>query len=299
MSYYFKQHETLTEGLRRIGGEQLQKSINKLQDGDMPVEERIHAARKHGKKIRALLRIVRPGMEEIYKQENVNIRDACRLLAPLRDFDAMQNNLQSIIGKEKDKVAIEAMQKMSEALSRWIDEQCDDIDSQALINEACGMFESSLQRVGKWKVQSKAEKALYKGLKKTYKRGRSAMQKAYDEPTGDNFHEWRKRVKYHRYHVRLLRHAWRPLLNPLRKELHVASNFLGEEHDLTVLMEHLEILSGDFLKKEDVEKCSACFENHRLMLRDNIHSLGLRLFSEKPKHMAGRLQDYYRIWSSD
>ncbi len=296
MSYYFKHHESLNEGLRRIGTEQLQKALEKLRDEDLALDERIHAARKHGKKVRALLRLLRPGMESIYKKENANIRDACRLLSSLRDYDAMLENLAKIIEQEEDTAVTSALEKMRDALEEWIATQREEIDPASLINETCDMFESSLKRAAKWKVKSKPKEALYAGIKKTYKRGRKAMRKAYDKPTGDNFHEWRKRVKYHRYHIRLLRHAWRPLLNPLRKELHVASNFLGEEHDLTVMLAYLEKISGGLLPVEDADICRGYFEKRQVMLRDEIHALGLRTFCEKPKRLAERLKEYYTIW---
>jgi hypothetical protein len=36
------------------------------------------------------------------------------------------------------------------------------------------------------------------------------MGEAYEEPEFERFHEWRKRIKYHRYHTRIDGHR-RPL----------------------------------------------------------------------------------------
>jgi CHAD domain-containing protein len=58
-------------------------------------------------------------------------------------------------------------------------------------------------------------------------------------PTVENFHEWRKRVKYYRYQLKLLRDFWKPVMEALRREAVKLSDDLGDDHDLAVLVEYL------------------------------------------------------------
>jgi hypothetical protein len=73
------------------------------------------------------------------------------------------------------------------------------------------------------------------GLCKTYGRGRNALHAAYAEPSDESFHEFRKRAKYHWYHLRLLRRIWRDMLGVQREAADELSDLLGDDHDLAVL----------------------------------------------------------------
>ena len=55
-----------------------------------------------------------------------------------------------------------------------------------------------------WTLSEAGFDAVAGGLRKTYARGRRALDSAVEAPTSENFHEYRKRTKYTWYHVRLL-----------------------------------------------------------------------------------------------
>lgn len=73
------------------------------------------------------------------------------------------------------------------------------------------------------------------GMRKTYARARAAMGAASDSPTPEAFHEWRKRVKYHCYHMRLLRESWPTIVRARQVEAEKLGESLGNHHDLGVL----------------------------------------------------------------
>src|SRR5215475_2007881 len=54
-------------------------------DRSRPDDERIHSIRKRCKKLRGLLRLVRPSLGDTYERENAYFRDVARALSPLRD----------------------------------------------------------------------------------------------------------------------------------------------------------------------------------------------------------------------
>lgn len=82
-------------------------------------------------------------------------------------------------------------------------------------------------------------RALRGGLKRTYRRGRTGRKRAFAAPTTERLHEWRKRVKYHWYHVRLLQNVWPEPMKVRRRELKVLADLLGDDHDLAVLRQLL------------------------------------------------------------
>ena len=57
MAYCFKDHETISEGVKRIALEQLDTAIEQLQPSVKNWDEAIHGVRVSCKKLRALLRL--------------------------------------------------------------------------------------------------------------------------------------------------------------------------------------------------------------------------------------------------
>ena len=76
--------------------------------------------------------------------------------------------------------------------------------------------------------------------RRTYAEGRKAFARADAEPSADNLHEWRKRVKDLWYQQQLLEDSWPGVMKAQAKEAKKLSKLLGDDHDLTVLAEHVD-----------------------------------------------------------
>ena len=63
------------------------------------------------------------------------------------------------------------------------------------------------------------------------------MARARKHPLPENYHEWRKRVKDHWYHVRLLEGFGTLGCGSYEKSLKELETLLGEDHNLVVLRE--------------------------------------------------------------
>jgi len=137
------------------------------------------------------------------------------------------------------------------------------------------------------------------GLKKTYKRARDAMAHAYAEPSVERFHEWRKRVKYHRYHTRLLREIWPAIMRRRRNELKRLSDRLGDDHDLAVLRATLTGETDRFGQPRDQQALLALIDRRRKEFQAWSHPLGQRLFAEKPKRHADRFAHIWQAWRAE
>jgi hypothetical protein len=87
MSFRLKENEPLAPGIRRIAREQLEKALAEMR-GESHKDEgpAVHATRKHMKRARALLRLVRREIgPEIFKGENERLRDIGRAFSGSRD----------------------------------------------------------------------------------------------------------------------------------------------------------------------------------------------------------------------
>ena len=69
----------------------------------------------------------------------------------------------------------------------------------------------------------------------------------------EDFHEWRKRVKYHWYHCRLLKNLYKPLMKARRDEAKHLADLLGDDHDLSMLDLLLTEHARDFPDPAEVD----------------------------------------------
>ncbi|MEZ5395537.1 MAG: CHAD domain-containing protein [Bryobacterales bacterium] len=135
------------------------------------------------------------------------------------------------------------------------------------------------------------------GLKRSYRRGRKALREACQAPRPEAFHEWRKRVKYHRDHCRLIRLAWEGPLDARRKESHRLTDLLGEHHDLAELHQLLLSRPGSFGGREAVRVALERAGERRAALELEAFRLGRKLYAEAPKRLARRFQTFWRLAS--
>ena len=96
MTYRFKLNETVSAGASRIGLEQIDIAEARLASRD-DIPTAIHDARRCLKRLRALLRLIRPALaESTYRREANRIAGIGKLLADARDQHVMQQTLAKI-----------------------------------------------------------------------------------------------------------------------------------------------------------------------------------------------------------
>jgi hypothetical protein len=98
MTYKLKNNESISQGVKRIATEQIEKAIGEITTVDeLGVDETVHQVRRRVTKIRALLRLVRDQLgKDMYKQENVYFRDLGRTLANVRDAQVRMETVDSL-----------------------------------------------------------------------------------------------------------------------------------------------------------------------------------------------------------
>ena len=89
MGYAFDGDESVTDAVRRITDEQVERAVSALEQvEDHDLEATVHDCRKRAKKLRGLLRLVRPALGKAYGPANESFRDAGRELSAIRDAHA-------------------------------------------------------------------------------------------------------------------------------------------------------------------------------------------------------------------
>lgn len=246
MTYRLEPDRPLVDEVRRVALERLDDAIDRLRQagsGAGDLEDDVHEARKRGKETRGLIRLVRPALGDAYTAVNAEVRNGARELSSLRDahalLDTVEDLASSLDGKGTDELEVVAghLRVAVAAAIHGVD------GDDPRIAVARSRMATARTMVETWRGTVDVE-ATVGGVTKTAKRGRSAWKEVRKEATDEKVHEWRKRVKYLWYQARLLEAADPAGIGPLVEQLDELSDLLGDEHDLTVLVEHVERAAG-------------------------------------------------------
>jgi len=299
MPYRIKETQTLAEEIQRIAEEQIDRAIGEIDDASLSRHKTVHQVRKRCKKLRGLLRLLRGPLDEedLFDRENARYRDAARELSHVRDAEALietYDRLMEHFGDQVDRSAFGTIRRRLTLRRQEI------ADHETELDATLGEFRETLvagrSSVPEWARQAEDFDSLLPGLAKTYRRGRRAMTVAYDDPSPEAFHEWRKRTKYHRYHCRLLRQLWPPVMKAWQAQVSELADFLGDAHDLSVFHKTLGREARDFGDGKTLEALFALIERRRVTLREEASPLGKRVFAEKPKHLTRRIRCWGEAW---
>ncbi len=292
MSYRLYFNESLIEELRRIAREQLSRALAELDS--LPAPQAIHQARKRCKKLRALLRLARPGMPGTFATENSFFRDAANGLSDLRDTAVLIQTYDKLLDSFADEIERRPfgptrrhLTERHQALARE--------DSTDRIQTFRDALQTSLNRIERWTIDGDPVEALLEGEQKNYLRGRHALTGAFESDDPEAFHDWRKRVKDYGYHTQLFRELWKPVLQTRRRELDLLGELLGDDHDLAVLRTTLLDDSATFGSQEDLAPFLALLIRRQHQLRSMSRKLGRRLYAETPEHHSECLHAWHSV----
>jgi CHAD domain-containing protein len=296
MAYRLKTTESIEREMHRVSREQIDKALAEIGDEKLDQAETIHQVRKRCKKLRALLRLFRGCLSDsdTYSFESAYFRGAARSLSDLRDVEAIiesYDKLMKIFGRDVDQRHFSGIHRKllddREQFAMQANELSDKLDA---FKER--MIEAR-KRIDNWRLTADGPDVVEAGLKRTYRRGREAMDAAYENPSCESFHEWRKRVKYHWYHCRLLRAIWTPVLKARIGELDKLATLLGDYHDLDVLRPRIKSMSNSPVNTDAPRRLLDITDERQKEIRTEAQPLGKKLFAEKPKHLCRRFASYW------
>jgi CHAD domain-containing protein len=266
-AFRLKPGEPLPDEIRRVARGRIDHAIEALRGAS---EEGVHEARKDMKKLRALLRLAE------LRGEGDRFRDIARELAGARDADVMLATLADLesrngadTGPVRERLEAHRLRTGGGGRARAAK------TATAMLKEARGLVDA-------WPLDRDGFEAVEDGLRRTYRRGRRDWRSALKDPSTENLHEWRKRVKDLWYHCLLLQDAWRPVMRALADEAHELSDRLGDDHDLTLLLEF------------GAEPLEDLIAERRAELQAEAFAYGDRLYVDKPKAFVGRIEHWSR-----
>ncbi len=232
MAYRIDLRLPLEGEIRRIFAEELGGAVAELRNQARSRDDAIHEARKHLKKARALLRLVRPFLGASFAWENDVCRGAAHMLAASRDAASMAE-------------AVGRLRAGSARPERW-QPLLDRIEERAAARAIAGEEEEHVLaaieerlrgvevRLRAWSAMPAALPDLLPGASRVIASGARRHRVAVRHRDPEAVHAWRKRTKDLWYHARLLRDL-SPLAEALEAAVDRLADLLGQRHDLDVL----------------------------------------------------------------
>lgn len=285
MSYALHRDDRdLTAALHRIGRGELAPALARLSAG-APDAAGVHDIRKRIKKLRGLLRLVRPGFPGA-RDEIAELRIAAQGLAPVRDAE----------------VALATAGKLGAAadgpLSAWLADRIEaaraGADMPAALAGARGVLDAMQARLPGWQVRGRDGAVLARALERTLARGAIALDAARHGSAAEALHDWRKRVKDLWYQTRLLSPVWPEGLAPWRDTADALGERLGDHNDLAVLAALLE--TAPDAAAAEAAAIRAAAQRRAAEIAADAFATGARLHAAPPGTVADLMRAWWKDW---
>lgn len=290
MPFYFKKSESPSQAAQRLCRKRIDEARGQLEHSERP--EAIHGVRKEIKKLRAIFRLVRGEIKQNdYKKNMKALRVAADCLAASRDSRVTLRAFEKLTGRSQRFAGVEkALQKYCKRASRRFQKH----DSAA---QAERLLRKTGRRVDKLKIEASGWAALEPGVDQAYSRGQASWEAVRQEPSAENFHEWRRHVKDLWYHLRLLCPNWPAATRDLVENLKFLGDQLGDDHDLDLLKQFLV----DQCDEGDPEGAALnkLIAARQKKLRASALKLGAQLYAESPAAFCRRLGAEWNDWHTD
>ncbi|HKZ18708.1 MAG TPA: CHAD domain-containing protein [Acidimicrobiia bacterium] len=301
--------ENLSGALRRISLEQFEASLDTLSSRS-DLNSAIHELRKSNKRVRALLRMVRPVIgDKVYRAENGALARASRLVAPVRDGKVLLDAVTRLRGRYSHLLAPGVFGGVEDRLRSRHDRRMNRIlDDPEVLAEVTAIIYRARSRYAAWptdpsdprygaRIIPNSFRSIGGGVGRTYEQGRKAMEGAYRTRDPGQFHAWRKQVKYLRHQMEILAPLWPEVIGGLAASLEHLGDVLGDDHDQTELIALVAALPELAPDPDERNLLIALSHQRRRELEGAARVMGGRIYAEAADQFSGRLKAYWSAWS--
>jgi CHAD domain-containing protein len=299
VSFELRAGETLRHGIHRIAEKEMEKVreyANRSSRGSR--DEMVHEVRKSLKKLRTILRLVRPGLSgKIYRRENRAFRDISRPLTDVRDATILVEALDKTAGKAGPGSRRRPFGNVRKELLRHQRDVRDKIltEEDTFKSVDSGM-KDALDRLDEWTDVKDRWSSVEEGVQRVYRRSRRAFTAVTQTPTVEHLHEWRKQARYFRHQLELLRPLKPGVLGPLARKTDRLGELLGDDHDLAMLRREVAGDPERFGGTQTVTPLLGRIDQRREKLEHQAVALGREVFKPAPDDFVRRLHTYWKDW---
>lgn len=296
MAYRLKSGAPVGEEIHRNIDKQLGLAVSLLQPASkVPSDSEVHEARRHVKKARTLLRLIKPVLGRDYRLLNERLRSANRMLAPIADGEAVVETLSRL-----RQTTSSPGPAVLHSIRQGLVQREVRIDERARIDKVVETAADVLRAVQRDLRNPVARvhgfRSIEPGLRRSYRAARRGLSRAAEESKAPVMHAWRRRVKDHWLLLRLLEARCGNRLATDEREVESLDETLGELNNCDILR---RVVDADKLVSiEDRPLWTAAVGKYRASLRAKAFSDGRRIYRETPKQFVRRVEKLWRAEKS-
>jgi CHAD domain-containing protein len=287
MAYRLRPGKQARKQLSRIVAKELGRVADALRRSPPP-DEAVHDARKRVKKIRAILRLLRSSLGTDYRRHNDRLRAVAHQLSAIRDADAlieMMNHVRRHYPTIVTPAVFAAVRQGLRSKKRGTKARShSDRRWPRLLREVKRSARALPPRIR----ETTRVAAIRRGLLRGYRDARDTMRAVQADPADLAFHAWRRRVKDHWYHIRLL-DSVQPSTRARARQLKRLETWLGDDHNLVLLRTTILEAPSRFGDERTTAIVLGCMEKYQATLRRRAATSGKALFTRKPRLFARSL----------
>ena len=268
--------------LRRACREQIGQARATLQRSGRPAS--IHGARKGIKKVRAILRLMSNGSGHDSNRKTAKaLRKAAGCLAAARDARVMLRAFERLAGS-----AAGQFPELHRRLRKRCRREAHRLKTDEALARAVSQLRKADRKFDSLEIDAGGWKLFEPGLKRSVLRAREMFDLVRSEPLAENFHEWRKGVKYLWHQIVLLGPALSGAGRVLKEELEELGNLLGEAHDLDLLKEFTAGEKVPVVERRAILRLISL--RQRLLRRDGLKLGAKVLRDDDPEDICARVR---------
>ena len=293
MAYKFKAADSSIEtAVRRIAHGQVDKAIAAIDEKE--AGKAVHEVRKTCKKVRGLIRLVRPAMPA-YAEANKRFRDIARSLSQSRDSKVMLDTFDLLAGDARAEDS-ESLASLRAHFASAAESIVDDPAAEPLLGEARAELVRARSEITEWSLEAEGWDAIGGGMGKVLAKAGKAARKLRKHPDAEHYHELRKLMKYHWYHCRLLVPIWPRMMEARAQELSELADTLGLHHDVCVFRNRIDDVPGSAEAAREL-MISLADRRGAMLERDAAPGIA-RLLEQSADTVADHWHGLWTIWRS-
>ena len=294
MGYRLDPGQPVADKVRRIAAHQLELAIARLTgDGDARRDGSIHTARRHIKKVRALIRLLRPALGRRFRAVDHRLRSVNRMLAPIADAQATAAMLARVVWRDGGELPAEVVANLRASVVRRESMAYEDAALADVFETVAALLRAERDAIDEWHMSERGFRAISGGLERTVRASRRAMVKAVASARIEDYRKWRQRAKYYWHQVRLLKMYCGGGLALDERRLEALDGYLGDCRNCAILRGVLT--SDSLLNRTDAARGLRLVRRSERELRRCARRLGAAIYQETPKDFVTRVE---RLWYS-
>jgi hypothetical protein len=277
---------------RRVADKQLRLAIAGLGTAaSTEGNRRIHTARRHVKKVRALMHLVEPRLHAGSRHRQRRLRTASRLLAAIADSEALVDTFEGLARRYPGAIGPATEAELRAALQAREGQARRVADFGGVLRKVAALLAAEQTRVRTWQLDEEGCDAIARGMRRSVRRGRRAMRRALVRPTTRRYTVWRRRVKELWLQMRLVEGYTGGRLRQEQQFLERLDGVLGETHNCALLCDAL--VAGALGSRQDTARCLRLVRRYRSDLRGEATTLAPLVHGTPPRDFVKRIE---HVW---